>query len=81
MTAGTVRIALGRDDGKVLQCGPWRGASDTTNPLSPIELVVDVPSGDGQGYGGTDSAHSYNALLELSPGAKVVVYAMEVCRT
>lgn len=83
---GRVHGGLGRDDGQLIATSsqPGERLQILPNPngkgtveFQKVTFTTKVPS-DGKGYGHTDSAHDYQALLVLEPGSKVQVIRAEV---
>jgi hypothetical protein len=84
---GAAELGVNRDDGQVVAAANQSGKVVTSVPsqfvpstsnqggnveVRKISYTVRVPS-DGKGYGRTDSAHHYQAVLQVEPGAKVHV--------
>lgn len=80
------KIILGRGDGTVVATSSEGGALVRTIPhesgtgsyqLRKLTFQVEVPS-DRKGYGKTDSAHNYRALLQVSASSNVHVLGGDV---
>jgi hypothetical protein len=74
------RIALGQDDGQVIETsnqaskivGYWPTKDGKLLEIRELTMTTQIPS-DQKDYGRTDSAHDYRALLQLDQGASVQV--------
>jgi hypothetical protein len=68
---GRVHVAVVRDDGQTLSASS--PARTTESPVThTLTLTAPIPT-DGKGYGHTDLAHNYHAVLQLEPGAELHV--------